>query len=186
MTYTLFNSFTRSAFCKRGPNVVFTSISNMLRRLQLPFSFRWGMARPRSVAHSSRIPFRRNVIVKPTRLESRSDMLTTRSLSLSNFTSILMQWARLHLPGHLRQQRQLRGLLLQQVIKHHSKLAKFTQLKAFTILIGRTQRSMCVLLVRGKCFVTTCICKVKSTSLVGADSDHTMDVTGVEGYPSIS
>ena len=31
----------------------------------------------------------------------------------------------------------------------------------------------------------TCMCRAKLTSLVGADSDHVMDTSGIEGYPSL-
>ena len=34
-------------------------------------------------------------------------------------------------------------------------------------------------------FVTMRICRVKLAFLVGADSDHNMDATGMDGYPSI-
>ena len=126
MTYTLFNISNWSACYKRGPNVVVTIIPNMLRRLQWPYSFRSSMARPTNVACLSRIPIRRIVIVKSARLESRYDMLTTHTLSLSHDPSILMQLTRLRLAGFLCQQHPLRRLLLPQVIRPNSKRAKFT------------------------------------------------------------
>ena len=30
-----------------------------------------------------------------------------------------------------------------------------------------------------------CMCKATLTSLVGADFDHVMDASGIEGYPSV-
>ena len=31
----------------------------------------------------------------------------------------------------------------------------------------------------------TCMCRAKLTSLVGADSNHVMDTSGIEKYPSL-
>ena len=93
---------------------------------------------PTSVAQSSQIPICRILFVKLAGLEFRFDMLPTHSLILAHFTSIPMQLTRLRIPGLLLQRRPLRRQLLQQVIKHNSKLAKFTPLEAFTIRIGQT------------------------------------------------